>query len=441
MYTERVPFTSLSAFGRVVSLVRVDAVVSAAELESAGARCLQASTDDVLGLGADLRVREAAIGAIRKFGLDPGAHNRLREELESKLARALGVEAAALLPELSVVTALSPHLAAEPRTAHRLGLTPAEVISVDRISSNPRPGRLLLTDAVHPLEGDLAPLPRLVEQAQREQASIATVEPFGFGVLGATGAGAAEHLGVAGGIDLQFVGLSSLGAGGGWVAAGHKALVDSLAPFFGAPPVPSLAAALRSLDILQGEPQRRARTFDLAQHLVNALRERGFDTGPAVTPWVPVWVGDEALADQWLRASLDAGLAVRALMAGPRSRRLFSVPATMTDAQLQSLLDAVDRVTRKVPLPDSTTPRAPVTVSRPGSFIMNAPCGDRWAELDSTNLEAESPSEPTTARTLSDRVFDAVETLTWRAANLRSTRLPGTEALRALFDRTRTPRR
>ncbi len=428
------PLTDLTHLERVVSNVRIDAILSAAEVESAGARCIQGSTDDLLGLAADVRVREAAIGAIRKFGLAPGPLTRLREELESRLASHLNLEAAALMPDLSLLSALPGRVAAEGRTARRVDVMASEVLSLD--AGNAPIGRLFVTDALHPFEGDLSPLPRLFEQAQHEQSTVISIEAHGLGVLGATGGGVAEHLGIAGQGDLHLLSLGALG-GHGWVAAGKRPLVAAVQAFTAAAPsLPSVAATLRALEILHSEPQRRSRAFDVAQRLLNAFRQRGLDTGPCVTPWVPVWLGDEALTDQWLRALLEAGIATRALLAGHRSRLLFSVAATISDAQLDTLLEGVDKAARKLPAPDSPNARAPVTLSRPGSFVMAAPCAPKWVEFDLP----EAVDEPETAalpRTLSNRVFDAVETLTWRAANLRTARLPGTDAIRALIDRTR----
>ncbi len=434
-YTDPVPLTSLTHLERVVSNVRVDATLSAAEVESAGARCLQSSTDDLLGLAADVRVREAAIGAIRKFGIAPGPHTRLREELESRLASHLNLESAALMADLTLLGALPGRVAAEGRTARRVDVIASEVLSLE--TADAPIGRLFVTDALHPFEGDLAPLPRLLEQAQREQSTVISIEAQGLGVLGASGGGVAEHLGIAGQGDLHLLWLGALG-GQGWVVAGRRPLVAAVKAFTSAAPaLPTVAATLRALEILHSEPQRRSRAFDVAQRVINAFRHRGLDTGPCVTPWVPVWLGDEALTEQWLRALLEAGIATRALLAGHRSRLLFSVAATISDAQLDTLLEGVDRVSRKLPAPDSTYPRAQVTVSRPGSFVMAAPCAPKWVEFDAPEA-VEEPETTTLPRTLSNRVFDAVETLTWRAANLRTARLPGTDALRALIDRTRS---
>ena len=383
------PLTDLTHLERVVTNVRVDATLSAAEVEAAGARCLQGSTDDVLGLAADARVREAAIGAIRKYGLAPGPLTRLRDELESRLARLLGVEAATWLPDLTLLASLPGQVAAEGRTAHRLGVMASELLSVEAHAMPPSAvHRLFVTDAVHPYEGDLAPLPRLVERSQREQATVLTIEHHGLGVLGATGGGVADHLGISGQLELQLGSLTAL-SGQGWVLAGKKELVDAVASFAGgAPSIASLAATLRALEILQSEPQRRARAFDIAQRLISSFRAQGLDTGPCVTPWVPVWVGDHALTEHWLRALLETGIAARALLAGHRSRLLFSVAATISDGQLDSLLEGVDRVARKWPLPESAAARVPVTVSRPGSFLMAAPCAPKWVDF-----EAPGPSE------------------------------------------------
>ena len=137
------------------------------------------------------------------------------------------------MPDLSLLSALPGRVAAEGRTARRVDVMASEVLSLD--AGNAPIGRLFVTDALHPFEGDLSPLPRLFEQAQHEQSTVISIEAHGLGVLGATGGGVAEHLGIAGQGDLHLLSLGALG-GHGWVAAGKRPLVAAVQAFTAAAP-------------------------------------------------------------------------------------------------------------------------------------------------------------------------------------------------------------
>lgn len=431
----------LARRGRVVANVRVDAVASATEIESDGARLLNAATDDLLGLASDARVREAQQAAARKHGLGRLTRGKVVDDFEHRLARMLGAPAACVAADAASLLALLPtwRMVVEARSQH---LAPgAAVVGSPEEAEDVLGGAVigLITEALHPREGDLAQLPRFAEVCQRTGASLVVVDPAGLGVLGPGGAGTVEHLGLQDQVALQLVELGRAIPGAGAVLAGPKPLIDALRGACEPPPAALLAASQRALEIVTAEPNRRARLFEVAQRLLNGLRSRGFDTGPSVTPWVPVWLGDEALCEQWLRALADAGVACRALLAGQRSRLLLSVAATATDAQLVTLLDAFDRVVRKVRVPElAPSFREPLVVARPGSFAMATPCAAHWHALTPREREAE-PEEPVAnAATLSlrERLFDAVETLTWRATNIQSAQLRRTaDAVRALMDR------
>jgi hypothetical protein len=153
-------------------------------------------------------------------------------------------------------------------------------------------------------------------------------------------------------------------------------------------------------------------------------------------------MGDEAVCGQWLRALADGGVACRALLAGARSRLLVSMPATATDAQVDTVLEAFGKVARRLkPAELDAAWRGPVLLARPGSFALATPCAPHWREVPTPATPPPPPAEaaPAPAASLRARLFDAVETLTWRATNVRGGKLglPGGEALKALLDRRR----
>ncbi|MCA2981910.1 MAG: hypothetical protein INH37_26855, partial [Myxococcaceae bacterium] len=295
--------------------------------------------------------------------------------------------------------------------------------------------RLVLIEGVRSYEGDLAPLPRLLELASREHVPVVVFDALGPGPLGASGMGALEHFELAGQADLT---VSTLGAGTA-VIAGGRAVVDAFVPFLATRVSAGATAGVqRRLELMELEPHRRARALDLAQAALEALRARAFDTGPSTTPFVPLWIGDEGLTDLWLRHLADSGVFARGLLDGPRSRLLFGLPATWTDAQAALFVEALEKTARKLGAPpplEAEAPRA-VAVARPGSFATATPCHPRWLPV----ADIAPSTVLNDGRSVRERLFDTVETLTWRLASGQSgqlRRLPGADALRALVDRSR----
>jgi 8-amino-7-oxononanoate synthase len=426
---------------RLVANARVDAVPTAAEVETDGSRLLNASADDVLGLATDTRVKEAAASAIKRFGLEVSRSSTLVAQLESRLAARLKADAAALVDSLATVLRALEQADAtrlvDARLARGAGVSGLPFVSPEHLAqrlSETTGERLILIDGLRLLEGDLAPLPRLFEFAQRAHVPVVVFDALGPGPLGASGMGVLEHFELSGQVDLT---VSALGTGA--VVAGVRAVVDAFVPFL-ATRVSSgaTAGAIKRLELMEAEPQRRARALDLAQQTLEALRARAFDTGPSVTPIVPVWLGDEGLTDMWLRTLAESGIFARGLLDGPRSRLLFSIPATWTEAQSGVFVDALEKTARKLgaPPPLGAEASRSVTVARPGTFASSTPCLPRW-------LPPALPTTPTVindGRSVRERVFDTVETLTWRLASGQSgqlRKLPGAQTLRALVDRAR----
>lgn len=436
--------------GRVASNCRLDAVPAAGELEVDGARLVALSSDDLLGLAADARVREAITAGLRRYGLAKGAPSRLVDELEARLARQLSAGGAMVVDDPTALLAQLPawRLLVDARSQHALD-GPEPVGSPEEAERHGPGGGVagVVVDAVHRTEGDLAPLPRYAEVCQRLGAGLVVLDR-GLGVLGPTGGGAVEHLAMQDQVALHLLPLGEAIPGAGAVVAGPAPLIEALRGSLPAPPLALLAATARALELCLGEPQRRARLFDVAQTMISGLRARGFDTGPCVTPWIPVWLGDEEASARWLRALAEEGFACRAWLAGPRSRLLLAPPATLSDAQLTRALEAFERLRRRLPTPEAPSGgREPAVIARPGSYAMATPAALHWLTVE----PRERPPAPPSARALPprpasspdalplrERLQDAVETLTWRATNAGSTQLRrGAEAILALLDRRR----
>lgn len=159
-----------------------------------------------------------------------------------------------------------------------------------------------------------------------------------------------------------------------------------------------------------------------------------------------MWLGDEALCEQWLAALAELGICCRGWLAGPRSRLLLAPPATLTDSQVGQLVEAFERLSRKLQLPEAGSfAKEPPVLARPGSYAMGAPAALHWTTVDPREERPSEPEVPHTTPpssdenlTLRELVYDAVETVTWRATSVGSAQLRrGAEALRTLIDRKR----
>jgi 8-amino-7-oxononanoate synthase len=221
-------------------------------------------------------------------------------------------------------------------------------------------GVLVVVDGVFSMEGDVAPLPRIVELVKAHGARLMVDEAHAAGVLGPRGAGASELFGVEADVDLRMGTFSkSLASCGGFIAGPHEVIdflrISSRAFLFTASNVPAaVGAALAALRIVRsGEgPELFARVLSAAAYLKNGLAELGFkvveDPSGVTTPVVPVVVGDDWKAVLLWRALYDAGVYVNVAIhpAVPPGGALLrtSVMATHDEATLDRALAAFKRV-------------------------------------------------------------------------------------------------
>jgi hypothetical protein len=337
-------------------------------------------------------------------------------------------------------------LASQERNARALSDAVHVTTPEDAEAALGQPGMLgLVLDAVHLREGDLSLAPRFAEVCQRRHVSLLVIDE-GLGVLGPTGGGALEHLSLQAQVSLRVLPLGLAIPGAGAIVLGEPELLEVLRGALPSPPPALLAGSLKALELATIEAARRERVFDVAQKVLHGLRLRGFDTGPCVTPWIPVWLCDEALCAQWLGALAGAGIFCRGWLAGPRSRLLLAPPATLTDAQVGTLLEGFERLSKKLQVPVLASSHKDLpALARPGSYAMGAPAELHWTTVDLPERALPTPEAPVAAPpssfenlSLKDRVYDAVETLTWRATSVGSAQLRrSAEALRALIDKRR----
>jgi len=257
-------------------------------------------------------------------------------------------------------------------------------------------------------------------------------EAHGLGVMGEHGRGTGEHFGVQDEVDLVMATFSKSLASIGGVIAGRADVLNWIKHkarsmvFQASMTPPAAAAALKALDIIEAEPERRARLWDISERVHRELRLMGFDTRPSVTPVVPIAVGDQTLNFMFWRKLTDAGLFVspftKPAVERDCVRSVFM--ATHTDEQIGRALDMFQRCGREVGIIPYERPhtRVEVKLARPGAtgFIssaeQSAPKGARHMDggLDIADVLFD------VAQPLARRLDEVGEILTWRALNTRA---------------------
>lgn len=223
-------------------------------------------------------------------------------------------------------------------------------------------GRIIVVDGVFSMEGDLAPLPELVGVARRHNARLMVDDAHGLGVFGANGRGTPEHFEVEEGVDLVMGTFSkSLATVGGFVV-GDAYVIDHIKHharseiFSAAPPPASVAAALKALEIVEREPERRKRLWENTKYMKSELEGMGYDTGESASPVIPVVVGDEVRMFGMCKRLEEAGVFVNPVVAPavPPGRAMIrtSYMATHTREHLDRALEAFRKVGRDMWLID-----------------------------------------------------------------------------------------
>jgi glycine C-acetyltransferase len=218
--------------------------------------------------------------------------------------------------------------------------------------------QLLITDGVFSMDGDIAPLPDLVEVAERHGAIMMIDDAHASGVLGAGGAGTVDHFGLYGRVDIQVGTLSkAIGVLGGFIAGPHELigwLVNRGRPFLfstSAPPA-VVAACLEALDIIHDEPERLERLWTNTRALKEGLHDLGFDTGASETPITPVITGEEAATQTFARRLFEEGVFTPAIVfptvAQGKARVRTIVTADHSEQDLSEALATFGRVGREL---------------------------------------------------------------------------------------------
>jgi glycine C-acetyltransferase len=218
--------------------------------------------------------------------------------------------------------------------------------------------RLIISDGVFSMDGDLGALPALCDVADEFDCIMMVDDAHASGVFGANGRGTIDHFGLHGRVDIQVGTLSkAIGALGGYVA-GSRALIEFLhhraRPFlFSTSHPPAVAAScLAALDVLESDPQLIERLWDNARFFKSGLQSLGFDTGASESPITPVIVGDAALAMKLSDVLFDNGVFAQGIgfptVPRGKARVRTIVTATHTRDELQFALDCFAKVGRSL---------------------------------------------------------------------------------------------
>lgn len=351
-----------------------------AELSIAGRTYVNFGSNDYLGLAADPRLAAAATLAIAAEGTGSGAsplvtgHGSAHQSLEQKLAAFEGTEAALVFSSgyaanVSAITALvergdaiysDSKNHASMIDGCRLSRAAVHVYShcdasslADRLAATAAQyrRRLIITESVFSMDGDLAPLVELAELAERFDCMLAVDEAHATGIFGPRGRGVCEQLGMEDRIQVRIGTLSkALGSGGGFVS-GSRSLIEWLVNrarpyvFSTALPPATCAAAAAALEIVEGEPQVRERLLAQAESLRCRLREIGPSVGQSTSQIIPLIVGNPERALQLSAQLRDAGLLVPAIRppsvpAGESLLRI-SLSAAHDESHIERLIAAL----------------------------------------------------------------------------------------------------
>jgi len=307
-----------------------------------GQEKLVTCSNDYLGLACDPRVCEAAAAAIEQYGAGSTASRvlsgtfRLHCELEEQLADFFGREAAQLFTtgyqaNLGTIAALVGRHDTVfcDRENHASILDGCRLVlgTVRKFRHNDcedlqrlldaapeRGGRLVVTEGVFSMSGDLPPLAELLDRCRRAGARLALDDAHGIGVLGANGRGTEEYLGFDGQCDLLIGTFSkAFGTSGGFVV-GTRSVIDYIkhharALMFSASASPAtLAAAGKALEIIRTEPERRERVLTISARLRNRLRQLGLAVRDGITPIICIEMPDEQTALCFWRRLFDLGV-------------------------------------------------------------------------------------------------------------------------------------
>ena len=351
-----------------------------------GKNVLMFGSNSYLGLSDDPRLKEAAMAAIRKYGTSCSGSRFLNGTLdihlalEEKLAQLVGKEEA-----VTYSTGFQVNLGVVSCLGFKDGflfldaLDHACIIDGSRLSFSRvlkfphndmdalekkmqlapvEAPKLIVVDGVYSMEGDIAPVPTLVDFCEQYNASLMIDDAHGLGVMGRCGRGTADHFGLTDKVELIMGTFSkSFGSLGGFIAGDHEVINflkhNSRSLIFSASmPPANVAAVSRAIDIMLSEPERIDHLWALTRHAHAQFKARGFDIGHTQSPIIPLFVRDLQKCLTAVKMALDEGVFITPVIppAVPEDSVIvrFALMATHSFDQLDEGIDKLTKIFKKL---------------------------------------------------------------------------------------------
>jgi glycine C-acetyltransferase len=349
-----------------------------------GRLLLNFCANNYLGLANDPRIKAAAKKAIDEMGVGPGAVRTIAGtmsvhiELEERLAAFKKAEACITFQSgFTANLATIPALVGRGDVIFSDELNHASIIDGSRLSrakvvrynhndvadleraikeTTDYNRRLIVTDGVFSMDGDIAPLDKICEVAEAHDILLMVDDAQGEGVLGEGGRGIVDHFGLHGRVDVEVGTLSKAFGVVGGLVAGNGVIVDWLRQrgrpflFSSAMTVPDAAACLESVNVLEESTELVDRLWNNAKIFKEGMRQMGFDTGHTQTPIVPIMLGEAPLAQQFSRLLFEEGVFAMAIgyPTVPQGKARIRVmnSAAHSNEDLETALDIFGKVGR-----------------------------------------------------------------------------------------------
>lgn len=345
-----------------------------------GREVVNMASNNYLGLASHPEAIKAAKMALDQYGVGPTASRNIvgnfpvHDALEKALAKFKNVEAVLVFNcGVSANTGVIPFLVGKGDVIYSDALNHGSIIDGCRLSGaqikvyghkdmvsleeklrEPVEGkRLIVTDGVFSMDGDLAPLPQIADLAEKYGAILMVDDAHGDGVMGPMGKGTVDHFGIRQRVYVETGSLSkAFGSAGGFVA-GSKELIDALRPrarsfiFTASPMAPCLAAAaLKVIEMISHDDCYVKRLWENREYFANRMKELGLNMGTTVTPIIPVIVGDGERAQRMSRDLFEKGVFAQAIqfpmVPKDRARLRVIISAGHTKEDLDLAADAIE---------------------------------------------------------------------------------------------------
>ncbi len=339
------------------------------------------SSNSYLGLCNDDRLRQAALDAIEKYGVGSGGSRlttgsyEIHQKLEEEIAAFKGTEAALLfntgyMANVGTISSLASKswVIFSDRLNHAsiidgCRLSGAEIVVYDhcdmsdlarKVQGYPNRQALIVTDGLFSVDGDIAPLPALVEIAKKNNILLMVDDAHATGVLGPNGGGTADYFGLCDEIDISMGTLSKALASEGGFIAGKRSMIDYLVNtarsfiFSTALSPATIAISLKALEIVRTEPQRRNTLLANAAWFRAELRAAGFDVAENEAPIISIVIGEPDLAVTFSNRLMERNIFVSAIrpptVPEGTSRLRISIMATHARDDLKKALNCIAEI-------------------------------------------------------------------------------------------------